>query len=295
MNRPAILLGTAAAVVALLAVLALRLGSTDDRTPLPGLSGGATVDAPTASPIALSAPDVPAPAAASHDARRVDERSQPIARDDGPARLERAVAFLRKLLPDRLGNLTAEEARTLTSLDLGGAHLRDGDLAQLAALPALDTVSLRGSDVTDAGLADLRSVANLTAVDLRSTKTTEQGVLALPAERLTALHLTDSAVNARDLRWLPAMPKLQVFKLNGLAMTDAALADLDFLPALRHLELDRTAVTDEGLRRFLEHNPSVQRVELRDTAVTPAAIAELAGSHPGLELVDGRDVPFLPR
>ncbi len=141
----------------------------------------------------------------------------------------------------------------------------------------------------------MRSVARLASVDLRSTKTTDLGVLALPTARLVALHLTDSAVNAQDLSWLPAMPKLEVFKLNGLPMTDAALANLEVLPALRHLELDRTAVSDEGLRRFLARNPGVKRVELRDTAVSSAVIEELARSHPDVELVDGRDLVGLPR
>lgn len=292
MKRATLLLGVAALALGSVVVLALRSDPAHERAPvLPAV-------APPASPsnageVAL---DRPADARSTAGAEvRARDGADARARGAGDAddRLSRAVEFLRALVPDRFGSLTDSEARALTTIDLRGAHIRDGDLAHLAALPALDSVSLRGSDVTDAGLADLRAVANLKSVDLRGTKATDLGVLALPTERLEALHLTDSAVEPRDLRWLPGMPKLQVFKLNGLALDDAALANLDFLPALRHLELDRTAITDDGLRRFLDRNPSVQRVELRETRVTPAAIEELARSHPGVELVDGRDVAMM--
>ncbi len=147
MNRRAILLMSATAVLALLAALAIRMNGADGRgtvIELPAApSNAATSDAGPQSALALSAPEESAPTATSTDARRADERPKSNARDESAARLDRAVAFLRTLLPDRFGALTSEEARTLTTLDLGGAHLRDGDLAQLAALPALDSVSLR--------------------------------------------------------------------------------------------------------------------------------------------------------
>lgn len=295
MKRSTIFLACAAALLVASAFLAVRLGSADAVGPLVDGPENRSSEARSETPLALSAPEPHSSSARALDARSKVARPDAIPPGTEAARLVRAVVFLRALLPERFGHLTNEEAKGLTTLDLGGAKLRDGDLAHLAALPALDSVSLRGSDVTDAGLTDLRSVTKLKSVDLRATKATDLGVLALPTERLEALHLTDSAVNARDLLWLPAMPKLQVFKLNGLAMTDEALAGLDFLPALRHIEVDRTAVTNEGLRRFLDRNPAVQRVELRETGVTREAIAEFSQSHPGVELVDGRDFAMFGR
>lgn len=223
------------------------------------------------------------PADPQHGSLRDDERR--VESVVTPVDLSSALRFLQRILPDRFGTLTAADAAALTSLDLRGAQITDAELAQLAALPALESVSLRGTAISDAGLAHLSHVPRLTAVDLRGTKVSGMGIIALPTHRIEALHLTDTQVSAEDLRSLPAMPNLHVFNLNGLEVDDDALAHLDHLPSIEHLELDRTAITDDGVRGLLARNPSIRRIELRETSVTPAVIAELSQAYPGVQLV----------
>jgi hypothetical protein len=62
---------------------------------------------------------------------------------------------------------------------------------------------------------------------------------------------------------------------------------------MTHLEIDRTAITDEGLRALLAQNRSLTRVELRSCAVSAATIGELKQAYPGVELVNDAPDAFI--
>jgi hypothetical protein len=196
-----------------------------------------------------------------------------------------AVRLLQEAWPDRYGKLTAEEAAALTEVDLRGTKITDDDLALLASLPSLQTLCLQHTSVTDAGLAYVGGLSHLTTLDLRETQITGAGVRQLSALGLTALHLTDTKVTGEELHWLPPMPNLQILKLNRLKFGDDAIADLALFPAVRHLELDGTAITDAGLRHLLAQNSALQRIELRYTSITSKAVEELRSNYPDVELV----------
>jgi len=78
---------------------------------------------------------------------------------------------------------------------------------------------------------------------------------------------------------------LATLKLNFLALSDFTVEPLAAQPALRHLELDGTALTDAGLRRLLELLPALNRIEARNTRVSPELARELASARPELQLV----------
>jgi hypothetical protein len=202
-----------------------------------------------------------------------------------PSKLELAVRFLRAADPERFGKLTLEEAAALTTLSLRGAKVTDADLANLAAMPLLDTLILHGTAVTDAGLVHLSALRNLKSLDLRATQVSGAGLSTLATLGLEALHLTDTRVTGEDLRFVPMQPNLRTLKLNGTSFTDDAVGNLVFAPSVTHLEIDRTAITDAGLRELLAQNRALTRVELRSCAVSMATIAELKKDHPGVELV----------
>lgn len=64
--------------------------------------------------------------------------------------------------------------------------------------------------------------------------------------------------------------------LGGTKVTDAGLAQLAAMPALRQLRLDRTQITDGGLDNLMGL-PRLESLNLHTTAVTDAGIATLAG------------------
>ena len=85
---------------------------------------------------------------------------------------------------------------------------------------------------------------------------------------------------ARPLRHLPLLPALKTLKLNHMdAITDHGVEWLRGQPALRHVELDNTGVTDEGLAQLLHLLPDIERLEVRDTAVTMETARELVRDY----------------
>lgn len=218
-----------------------------------------------------------------------DEVAQPVSPAESsppaapPAR-ETNLAWLRRLLPERYGTLDDAALFALEELDLRGAAITDEDLQRLALFPNLARVSLRGTAISDAGLAALTGLP-LASLDLRGTAVSGNGFALLPTTRLEALHLTDTKVTEADLARLPSLPLLKTLKLNFLALSDLSIETLAAQPNLRHVELDGTQLSDDGLRRLLDLLPAVTRVEARNTHVSSALAAELATTRPGLEIV----------
>lgn len=250
-------------------------------------------------------------AALEAEVRRLNERIDRLSREhDEPSRrpveeeasapppppprfssiFEATAQRLRELVPDRFADLTAEELAMLTELDLRGVEITGEDLGLLAELTHLRRLSLRGTAITDAGLAFLPQ--GLESLDLRGTSVTGAGLRLLRGGELEALSLTHTAVRSEELGLLPPMPRLVTLKLNSIALDEAAIETIAAYRSVRHLELDSTGLTDQGLRRLLLLNPELTRIELRDTAVSPEVLEELRAAYPGCELVTGSGGPY---
>jgi hypothetical protein len=196
------------------------------------------------------------------------------------------VSWLERVKPGLVDDLTEAQVLALTELDLRGATITDDDLAFVVQLTNLKNLSLYGTPVSDAGLQHLAGLAQLERVVLRGTQVTGTGLQHLPTQNLTALHLCASQITAEDLRFTPVMPNLQTLKLNFLELDDSVVEMLNVYPALRHIELDQSQITDAGLAQLLSLNPGLTRVELRNTKVTGEGIAELSALHPDCEFVE---------
>jgi hypothetical protein len=239
----------------------------------------------SAEPARLAPARTPAEEVRSPEESSRGEEAPPVEGD----RLERRGAessadWLRRILPERFGELSDQELLALENLDLHGAEVGDEDLWRLALFPALKDLGLRGTKITDAGLAALTRLP-LRALDLRGTQVSGNGFALLPVAELEALHLTDTHVTEADLARLPSMPALKTLKLNFLALSDLSVETLAAQPNLSHLELDQTGLTDEGLRRLLAYLPALMRIEARNTNVSSELRDELQRTRPELQLV----------
>jgi hypothetical protein len=250
---------------------------------------------PTVREAPLRNPDTPSAAGGEAPAAPQKRAEEPVKEPPPPppplTPLEGAVAWLARVLPAQYANLTPAQALLLDSIDLRGATISDDELQHLRAFPRLTTLGLRGTAITDAGLPSLGGLQQLKDLDLRGTKITGSALGSLPW-KLEALHLTSTAVTGKYLFVLTSMPNLKVLKLNSLAIDDAALGTLAECTALRHLELDNTGITDNGLRGLFARNPNLTRVELRSTNVSPECLRDLTASYPTCEFIS--DTPARP-
>jgi hypothetical protein len=72
--------------------------------------------------------------------------------------------------------VTLGDVLGLVELNLGGAKIKDADLAQLAGLTNLHRLHLENTPVTDAGLEHVKELANLVYLNLYGTAITDAGL-----------------------------------------------------------------------------------------------------------------------
>lgn len=96
----------------------------------------------------------------------------------------------------------------------------------LSALPNLRTLNCGGSPIND---ESLESLSNL---------------------QLVSLGLIDTQVTTDGAKHLKTMPTLKHLRLSGTGFTDQGLKQLNRLTALETLMIDRTKVTEVGVRAF---------------------------------------------
>jgi len=179
----------------------------------------------------------------------------------------------------------------------------DDDLAFVAALPNLKSVSTGGPKITDKGLTTLTSATQLRELSLSLHEPTVSlrgflGLYRLPAledlslfgpaftdeivseigniEQLKSLQLIRSSASADSLKSIGQLTNLERLHLyqNG-TLGQTGLQHLESLKKLRELRIIVAGVTDEGLQHIAQLR-NLEYLELRFTHVTGISLGELA-------------------
>ena len=131
---------------------------------------------------------------------------------------------------------TVPPAANLRWLDLARLRIDNADVMRLAPQPAsIEQLTLEACEI-DSGLADwLKQATGLLELDLSFTK------------------VGDSVV-----RSVASAHGLSVLWLTGSEVTDASIDTIIQMKALESVDLQRTAVTDSGLRRLKAARPQLQ-------------------------------------
>ena len=143
----------------------------------------------------------------------------------------------------------------LPGVSLGKKGLNDHDLRLLSDCSGLRSLVIKdGPGVTDNGLKHLTAASKLCYVSLFNTQLTGGGLSRLPARN-----------------------SIQLLRLEGPAVTDGSLANLDKLPSLRDLSIgDSRSITDAGMVHLSKFK-QLDSLSLRGTAVTDRGLAHLSG------------------
>ena len=182
---------------------------------------------------------------------------------------------------------------------MGKLPITDADLALLSSFEWLETLDLSDTPITDAGLMRLHGLKNLKKLDLMRTNTfaglADLGT-KLPAELRIDHPLAALADTAKDRpegerRALALLSRLPVefrvdetdkakpvvgLALRDMAVTDAVLAALPELPALRSLDLSLSPLKDADLSA-LGRLRRLENLSLYATGVRDRALAAVRG------------------
>ncbi|NQU21740.1 MAG: hypothetical protein HQ567_10690 [Candidatus Nealsonbacteria bacterium] len=119
---------------------------------------------------------------------------------------------------------------------LGLTQCDDTDVAHLALLPRLESLSLEGSGVTDAALVHLGSLPSLQELMLESTAITDDGLSHLAKlTSLRSLSVEYTQVTDAGLAHLQTLDNLKELSLTGTDVSQAAVAKLQ--QALPHVKI----------------------------------------------------------
>jgi Leucine-rich repeat (LRR) protein len=168
----------------------------------------------------------------------------------------KTVNFVESTVDDR-GAWYIGYSPTLEEVHLSKTRITDTGVSYLVRLPSLKYLYLEGTTIGDQCVPDLLKLTKLQLLDLRNTNLSDAGVKKIASlPKLNKLYLggpliTDSAVMALK------ETNLETLSLSGSLITDKALEIAVAMQKLKNLEIYRTAVSSEAIRKFKRARPEV--------------------------------------
>ena len=172
---------------------------------------------------------------------------------------------------------------------------------QVNRFPTLEALSCSGAQISEADFEHLKDLKNLRSLDLSLTPLKWDAPARLTVfPKLTDLNISGTQLNDETaglvVEKLPALLSLHIG--NHLDVTDRTADALSKHPALKHLDVSSTGVTDDGLKSLAKlplqtlglgrtkvtdagmksvgSMKSLETLQLYDTDVTDAGLAELS-------------------
>jgi len=169
----------------------------------------------------------------------------------------------------------------LRELRLERAALSDSTLAKLPALLTLETLSVAGNTgIGDEGMKVIARETGLRWLDVSATSPTLAGLKNLqPLAELSRLNLSNVKLDGQWLAPVAKFAKLRLLELNGTPLGDDDLVGLAG-QRLTVLDLDRTRLTDNGLRGLPVLVPGLHHLSIQETNITAAGVAAFKQAAP---------------
>ena len=173
------------------------------------------------------------------------------------------LAFDGTLITD--AGLAAFKDAKLAKLSLGHSLGLKGDGASaLAGNPSLKELSIGGTGFSDVGMPFIASIKGLVRLQLNHDRVTDTGLAAL------ANH--------------PALEALMFSPQMTPRLTDASLATVATLKALKELTINDTVLTYDGGLKLLKALPNLQKLTFGKVGISDADLAKLKADLPKVEI-----------
>ena len=168
----------------------------------------------------------------------------------------------------------------LVDLKLGGYSVTDDQLAAVAELPRLQSLTIEDAAISRNGLrrlAEGRSAASLQQLAFtRCAALNDEACESLtPFRELRGLVLRDVPVTGAFLRRLPGRGQWERLSLSQTYVTAEGLEGLEDCQQLRYLDLLRTFSNREIIEK-LRDLPRLERLDLSDCGLTDEMVEALA-------------------
>lgn len=180
-----------------------------------------------------------------------------------------------------LGGAVRGDGQAVT---LRGTWVTDGDLAELAKLPVLDTLDLSRTRVTDRGLFFLKSADQLRDVNLAFAENVGDPVHAVIRnwKSLRRLNLRGTRVGDATAASAAALPALEALDIALSDVQDFGLEALSGSTSLRELAMGGSRISEPALQ-FLRQ---MQELRLLDLSAPTQAISFNGGMNLGDRSID---------
>lgn len=120
-------------------------------------------------------------------------------------------------------------------------------LAEIAALPEVESIVLVGLAFTDDAVAELGKCKKLTLLNLYATKVTDNAFTEIAkVTTLNRLTFTGAGLTDKGMKEIAKLSNLVHLEITDAPITDNGLMDLRRMKNLRRLVLTNTKTTDRG-------------------------------------------------
>ncbi len=189
-----------------------------------------------------------------------------------------------------------DDAGRLTLARIARETPSDDLLRAIAGLPELESVDLSDQPIDRRQLALLAPLSGLRSLTLARTRVTDadlDGLVQFP--ELSFLDLTGAAVTDAGMDRLKQLTKLRAVHLNLTDLSDAGLAVLADMPQLHVIEAELTAVTKAGAAEFLKKRPQSELTFGASDALLAHSLSVQKTVHFGLGMGISEMKPKLKR
>jgi hypothetical protein len=173
----------------------------------------------------------------------------------------------------------------VVELDFGWCGLGAADARYLGAFRRLRVLELMHNKIGDTAISYISNASELERLGLSNSMITDAAVRDLNKMRkLYALDVSHNAISDEGVTNLH-LPLLEHLNLDATAVTDEGIISVVIRhPHLRTLALGGTGLSDAGLKEICLKAAQLESVLVGDTNVTSATVLELEGRHPRLRI-----------